>query len=447
MNDKTFDFILKKGEDYQTEFKENIGGMEKDLVAFANAEGGHILIGITDDNKVKGIEINNDLKAKIQDIARGCDLTITIKISEYKNVLIITVPESAIKPHRCGHGFYLRVGSISQKLSVEEIRDLFNKQGKLFFEEMTNIDFAQKDFDLKKFTEFIKKSNLSETLSTQELLARFELVNQKGEFKNAAILLFGKTPSKFIPQGIITCVLYKGTGKVIILDKKDFSSDILSNYTDTINFLYKNLRLRYEIKGFGPRKEILEIPEEALKEAIINAIVHRDYFEKGAVIQIDIFDDRVEISNPGTLLVKEADFGKKSISRNPLIFGLLQRIDLVEHVGSGIMRIRETISKAGLVAPKFEFTTFFTVIFYRPKLEIEIIKNKEWSEKWSEKWSENQRKLITYLEKNPKATRKELAKKIKINPSAIQKNLNTLKKQGKVKRIGSDKGGHWEIKK
>jgi len=442
MDEKTFNFILLKGEDYQTEFKENIGGIEKDMVAFANAEGGNIFIGVSDDNRIKGIEITNKIKADIYSFARNCDPAIQINISEQKSTLIVHVPESTIKPHRCTQGFYLRVGSISQKLSVDEIRELFNKQGKLFYEEIVNKDFTLKDFDSKKFQDFLKNANISKTLPTFELLSNLNLVNQKHEFKNAAILLFGKTPSRFIPQNIITCVLYKGTDKVLILDRKDFKEDIISNYTDAINFLYKHLRLRYEMKGFGPRKEILEIPQEALKEAIINSISHRDYSEKGAVIQIDIFDDRIEIFNPGELLVKEADFGKKSISRNPLLFGLLQRIELVEHVGSGIKRIRESVAQAKLQAPKFEFTTFFTIIFFRAKPGFEV--QEEAREKTREKTRE---KIVQSILENPKITTEEIALKTMISIKGIEWQIKNLKKENMIERIGPDKGGYWKVTK
>ena len=436
MDKKTFDFVLGKGEDYRVEFKENLSGIEKDIVAFANAEGGRILVGISDDNRIKGIEINNRLKADLQSITRNCDPPIHIELSEIDNVLVVSVPESSKKPHRCSQGFYLRTGSISQKLTVDEIRELFNKQGKLLYEEIINRDFFLKDFDAEKFYGFLKKANVSKTLPQQDLLYNMGLANSKGEFNNAAILLFGKNPSKFIPQGIITCVLYKGTGKALIIDKKDFKSGIISNYNDTKSFFYKNLRLRYEIKGFEPRKEILEIPEEALKEAIINAVSHRDYSEKGAVIQVDIFDDRIEISDPGELLFDKADFGKRSISRNPLIFGLLQRINLVEHVGSGIARMRKALADAGLPEPKFDFTNFFTVTFYRPAL-------KETTQKTTQKTAQ---KIIELIIANQKITRAELAKETGLSEDGIKFNLNKLKKEGILKRIGPDKGGHWEVK-
>lgn len=98
------------------------------------------------------------------------------------------------------------------------------------------------------------------------------------------------------------------------------------------------------IKGTGPRQEIWEIPLDVFKEAVMNAICHRDLYEEGATIMVEVYDDRVEISNPGGLLpVVAAEFGHKSMSRNPLVFGLFTRMHVVEKVGSGVPRMRELI--------------------------------------------------------------------------------------------------------
>ena len=128
------------------------------------------------------------------------------------------------------------------------------------------------------------------------------------------------------------------------------------------------MEVAYIIEGTGPRKEIWEIPLTVFKEAIINALSHRDYYEQGAVTMIEVFDDRVEISNPGGLLLEvKKDFGKRSMTRNPLIFGLFTRMNLVEQVASGIPRMREEMQEAGLPEPIFSTDGgFFTVEFKRP---------------------------------------------------------------------------------
>jgi ATP-dependent DNA helicase RecG len=213
------------------------------------------------------------------------------------NILIINVHEGINKPYRCSSGFFLRQGSNSQKLSTEEIREFFHREGKILFDDVINTSFSfENGFDKSKFEIFLQRANISRTIPDEDILKNIGVLTNSGKFKNAGVLFFCDNVEKFFRQAIITCVLYKGKDKYKIIDRKDFTEDAISNYNGAIAFLLRNLRLEYKIEGFGPRKEILEIPEDALKEAIINAIAHRDYYEKGANIQIDIFDDRVETS-------------------------------------------------------------------------------------------------------------------------------------------------------
>lgn len=138
-------------------------------------------------------------------------------------------------------------------------------------------------------------------------------------------------------------------------DRKDFNEDVLSNIDQAMIFLKRHLPVRYEITGAPRRREVLEIPEGALREAVINAVAHRDYFERGANVMVEIFDDRIEISNPGGLVkgLKPEDFGKKSILRNPNIASLLHRADYIEKMGTGIARMRRLMREAKLSPPKF----------------------------------------------------------------------------------------------
>jgi ATP-dependent DNA helicase RecG len=320
MKKRQFDFLLQQGEGFKLEFKENfdLKNLTREIVAFANSEGGRIFIGVNDKGEVKGISITNKIKSEILDLARNCDPPVTISLDEYNNVLIINVEEGIKKPYRCSAGFFIRQGSNSQKLSTDEIRDFFSKEGKIFFDETIHNQFSfDNGFDKSLFDAFLKKARLSKVIPDENILQNIGILTETKKFKNAGVLFFCKDITPFLPHAIITCVLYKGTDKVYILDRKDFTEDILTNYENTINFISRNIRLSYKIDSAGPRKEILEIPAEALREAIVNAIAHRDYNEKGANIQIDIFDDRLEISNPGGLVaaLKKEDFGKRSITK------------------------------------------------------------------------------------------------------------------------------------
>jgi len=302
MDKKELDFLLKQGEGLKLEFKEGFDAkhLSKEIVAFANAEGGRIFIGVDDKSKIKGIEVTNRIKSQVQDLARNCDPSININLEAIDNILIVNIDEGMEKPYRCSDGFFLRQGSNSQKLSTDEIREFFNKEGKIFFDEIINKDFTfENRYSKAKFEEFIKRAGISRTISDSGILKNLGVMAEAENFKNAGVLFFCDDIERFFRHAIVTCVLYKGLDKAFIIDRKDFHSDIYSNYNDSMNFLRKNLKLIYRIEGSGPRKEILEIPEDALKEVMINAIAHRDYNEKGANIQVDVFDDRVEISNPG----------------------------------------------------------------------------------------------------------------------------------------------------
>ena len=171
-------------------------------------------------------------------------------------------------------------------------------------------------------------------------------------------------------------MIYQGKEKAVVLDRKDYNSDLVSNVDLAMNFIKQYLPVRYKFTGELTRKEIPQIPYEALREAVINAVTHRDYFEKGANVMVEMFDDRIEITNPGGLVkgLRPKDFGKKSVLRNPNIANLLHRIKYIEKMGTGISKIRTLIKSAGLRPVKFEFGTFFTTTFTRAiKKEKEII--------------------------------------------------------------------------
>ena len=427
--------LINQGEGYNLEFKESFtDGIKREICAFANTEGGFILLGVNDENKVVGIKDSNDIRSKIQNIARSLDPSLTVDLEYKDKVMIIKVPEGTNKPYAINGKFLIREGASSQQLTRDEVSEFFRAENIVKFDEKVNQNFnLDNDFDKEKFKTFLRLSGIDNNLDREDILNNLLLL-EDDKLKNAGVLLFCHRITKFFRNAKITCVLYKGNDKVKILDRKDFDADLHSNYQNAVSFLQRNLKLEYIIKGSGPREEKLEIPVDALKEAILNSIAHRDYFEDGAKIQIDIFDDRVEISNPGGLIkaIKLAQFGHRSLSRNPLLFGLLERMNLVEQIGSGISRMRELCKKAKLKGPKFDMDGFFTVTFFRPSVVKTVVKTVE--------------KIIALIKENPKITQKELSEKTGLTIRGVEWNLKKLKEEGILKRIGSAKGGHWEIK-
>ena len=191
--------------------------------------------------------------------------------------------------------------------------------------------------------------------------------DSKVVFNNAAALFFSKNLEDIYFHTKISCARLKGTEKRHILDRKMFNKDILSNIDEALLFLQNYLRLKYDIvPGEIQRREILEIPGDALREALVNAVTHRDYLNQGIYVDVEVYDDRVEISNFGGLPkgLKKKQFGKKSVPRNHLIAELMLRVGHIEKMGTGIKKMRDLVKEAGLRPIKFEFDNFTTVIFF-----------------------------------------------------------------------------------
>ena len=445
--------IIAAGEGYNAEFKVSVPSKIKEITeevcAFANASGGIVLIGVDDANTIKGISIDNAKRSAIQNSineispAIKCDFNI-VEV-DGKDIAVIEVPSGQNKPYVLSGAIYVRQGPNSQKLTtVEEMRDFFQQADKIYFDDAickeANIedDIAKETINTFRF-----EAGLVNTTSNEQLFANLKLVTNDGHVKNGAVLFFGSNPEKFFEKAVIRCVAFEGIDKRYIVDDKVMTGTLYQQYQKSMIWLKSKLNVRYDIEGEGgkPRKELWEIPETAFKETIINSLAHRDYYDKGARITIEVFDDRVEISNPGGLVsaVPKSEFGKRSASRNPLIFGLFERMRLVEQIGSGITRIRDVMNDEGLTPPEFNIDGMFTVTLRRP-FDFE-----KWVEKWVEKLTDNRVKILREIHNNHKVTKKELEQVVDISASAIDNNINILKDLGLLSREGSDKGGYWKI--
>ena len=175
---------------------------------------------------------------------------------------------------------------------------------------------------------------------------------------------------RFFPEAYITCLLGRGTDKVHILDRKDFDGGIVADVEDAMRFVERNTRTAYRIEGLR-RQNIPEYPMEAVREAITNAVMHRDWFFDGANVFVEVYADRIEVISPGSLLkgLTLADLGHMSIRRNPLIADLLHRIDFIEKAGKGIRRIRDGAKAVDCPEPECGADRFVTVTF-RPNPEV-----------------------------------------------------------------------------
>lgn len=442
MNAQEFQLLLQQDEGFNIDFKRQIPrDLGKTICAFANASGGRILIGIDNEKNVVGLSSMNDKMSDVQNIVHTIEPRLTVSYTSYKDVMVITVPEGLNKPYSYRGRFYRREGANSQQLSRDEILEIFRKEGRIQFDETPNPDFKfDNDFDSETFSHFLNQANIHTNLETKDLLDNLELLKD-GQIKNAGILLFCRKPTRFFGAATIRCAFFQGKTNTKILDSKEFSADIVSNYENAVRYLLGNLRTRFEIIDAGPRKEILELPEPALREAILNAIAHRDYLQTGASITVYIFSDRVEITNPGGLTggMTPDMLGKRSIARNNLLFGLMHRMALVEKIGSGINRIRDAMDESNLLPPTFDIDdNWFSIIFHRYDLQ----KVEKSSAKSSVKSSV---KILDLIKENQFVSAHEISKKLGISLRTVEKHLSNLKKKGKLRRIGPAKGGYWEI--
>ena len=289
-------------------------------------------------------------------------------------VLVVHVRESDAKPVQCSEGFFWRQGAVTQKLSRDEIRDFFRAEGSMRFDLSPCPRFRYpQDFDRQKYAAWLALSGISGRPRTEDVLVNIEAAERSGGkllFRNAGVLFFAKESRRFFNQAYITCLLAKGTDKVHILDRKDFAGGIVADIEDALRFIERNTRTAYRIERLR-REDIPEYPMKALREAITNAVMHRDWFIEGANVFVEIYSDRIEVSSPGGLPkgMTLADLGRKSIRRNALIADLLHRIAFIEKAGTGIRRIRDEARAQGCPEPEFEAKGFFTAIF-RPNPEV-----------------------------------------------------------------------------
>lgn len=453
---KEIQAIVESGEGYNAEFKEKLPGkvreISQEICAFANAAGGTLLLGVSDDNQIKGFALNNVKRSAIQDSIQLINPQLHCPfykvIFEEKEVWVIEISSGPQKPYTLSGAIYIRQGPNTQKItSVEQMRDFFQQANRIYFDESPCPGFdVTKDLEEEYFEEFRAMAKLSPGISREQILSNLKLQLEDTSFKNGAVLFFTKQPDLFFEKAVIRAIAFASETKAEIIDDKILSGPLMWQYRDAMTWLRNKLNVRYEIEGAGPRKEHWEIPEIVFKEAIINALAHRDYYDKGGRITIELHPDRVEISNPGGLVsaIAPKDFGKKSHSRNPLIFGLFERIQMVEQVGSGISRIKESLNEAGLPKPEFNIEGMFTLKLTRP------IVSEKTSEKTSGKTSGKTRVktpdlILNFVRENQEVTIEELASKIGITTRSIERNILKLKEEGKLERIGSDKGGYWKI--
>jgi len=358
MSEAEFKKRLEKGEDLHTEFKSTLpdaASVAKTIVCFANTDGGQLIVGVTDSGEMIGVVDLDQTMRTIDDVAfNRCEPPITIvqetiKIED-KTILIVNVPKGSERPYRTGSGlYYIRSTNKCRQASRQELLRLFQATESLYYDESIVFRASTKDLNLETFEEFLKtfmgyipaedeRKNYLENL----LL----LVDEHPTL--AGLLFFGKKPQTFFPTAKIVAAYIPGTDIAVPpADKKEIAGRIPEMIADAERFLRLYLREAHQIEGFASELK-LELPELVWREALVNAIAHRDY-TVSAPIRLLVFQDRLEFRAPGRLpnsvTVERIKLAGAHVLRNPTIYNLLARMGLVTDLGSGVRRIIRTVQE------------------------------------------------------------------------------------------------------
>ena len=367
--------LLAGGEGARTEFKRAMpSDLGREICAFANATGGVILLGVTDAGEVVGIGGHNRLKSEILSIARSADPTIKVEVESEDGVLSVRVPPQSAKPYSFGGRFFVRDGASSQQLSRDEIREFFFAEGRIRFDETPCRTFSlEQDIDEEIWETFRLRAKVPEGMAPEVALRNLGLLGEGGTMTHAGAFLLARDIRRFLSSADLACALFMGTTKTTILDRRGFHRDVCTMVDDAVAWVRSKINVAYIIRGRVQREERPELPMDAVREALVNAVAHRDY-RSSASVHLYLFKDRLEVVSPGGLPagMTEADLGTKSVPRNRLLFRLLHRMDAVEEIGSGIRRIRELCREYGVAEPTIETSEHWvTTTFPRPDLEAE----------------------------------------------------------------------------
>jgi len=329
------------------------------VCAFANTKGGTLYIGISDEGKAKGITIGantlenlaNDMKRDIDPAVGGVSIEV-IKVDD-KDIIKITVPESATKPHFFHDKAHNRVGRTNQVFTPSQLEALFMKKvlGMHGVDSKPLADATLEDIDEESLKKYAKEAgriyhDKAHALKSLGLI-------KEGKFLAAAVIFFGSSPERFFPLYGVKCATMAGNE---IVEMSDFRENLYASVDKVVGFILRNTPSSYKIEGTR-RVELPRIPRDVLREAVVNAMIHRDY-SMGSSIFIRVSRDSVSIKNPGvlppTLSVEDLYKEHHSEPRNKLLAELAHNVKLIEHWGTGTTKIIKGMREQGLEDPVFK---------------------------------------------------------------------------------------------
>lgn len=432
--------LLQQEEGKTPEFKENAKSLDRiihTIIAFANTAGGKILIGIKDKTReVVGLKNPVEEEMRLANaIADSIEPLFSpdIHVVSWRNkeFVIIHVPHSIgpyyMKSKGLKKGTYIRLGSTNRLADAAILAELERLGENECFDEMQAPGCSIKDLDLESIRSCFKKVGKSFEEATAFSLHLYLKKQSKSVPSKGAILLFGKNKKEIFPHAIIRCIRFTGITKDEVLDQQDVD-DYLPLALDKITlFIQRNTKLGAEINA-SIRKNIAEYPPVVVKEAITNCLIHTDYSAPGSQIQVAIFDDRIEITNPGALpfgLNMEDALQGVSQLRNRVIGRCFRELGLIELWGSGLKRMIAQCQKAGISIPRFEeLGHFFRVTLFNRKEVVSVVRG----------WRKD---LIGLITKRKAITPKAAANYWAISDRAARVRLKKMVDEGLIAEIST----------
>ncbi len=426
------------------------------VVGFCNQNGGKIILGVKDDGTIVGLsqnQIEEYLETLERDIYQACTPPIIPRVYakriEDKGVVIIEVSSGMNKPYYVTAegqdlGTYVRIGAHTLKANAQMIEELRWQAKGLHFETMLHYQASPKDLDQKKIKAFLKtrrnqKNNQKKTTYNNAMLQAYHLIGEehtKYHATNSGLLLFGKHPQRYFSESMIICTHFRGVSGRDVAATIDCEGTLFEQFESAYTFLLSRLSRSFVIRG-AKREETLEIPEDAIREALLNAIIHRNYHQLSPT-RVSIYDDRVEILSPGNFagpLDKTSMKAGLTFLRNPLICRIFREAGYVEKMGTGLLIIFESFEKRGLEEPQiFELNCFVTCILPR-KMKIA-----------STLLSNDSQKIEEIIKTHGEITIDELLKMLSLSRPTIWRRIQELLRKGVVERIGHTRGARYRYK-
>jgi ATP-dependent DNA helicase RecG len=421
------------------EFKSKVPKYEnliKTCVAFANGSGGQIFIGIDDESKTIIGYSESDRKKIYHDFQNSLyDSTTPSLFADIyeknfgkESVLVIEIAHANKKPcfitkEGPTKGVYIRVGSSTRKANKDYIEELLRENSRSYYDEEIIFD---KNIGLNKYLldKFYGEQPSKRQLQSDRFMKK-QAENQREFYPTiAGTLLFNTEPENYVPEAYIICTRYEGIKGRDIIQKEEITGDLQKQVNDSSGLLISWLRRNYSLVSNKLESRSI-IPEEAIREAIINAIVHRKYSIPGA-IKISLYDDRLEIFSPGNFpgLVDINNLGDgTTYLRNPTIAQAFRKLKLIEKLGSGIRLIYDSCFKRGLKEPTYnEDGDFVKLTFnFAPNINPQNFDEEE---------------VLKLFKFQKELTIKDLIQNLEVSRNTATRKMNKLIEKKLVKRIG-----------